>query len=63
MGTDIKIQKRISIQNEGVTVIPDVSNLNFLGNGVHASSGGTVNQINEPPAIEEFTGVKSAKKN
>ena len=42
MGTDIKIQKRISIQNEGVTVIPDVSNLNFLGNGVHASSSGTV---------------------
>jgi hypothetical protein len=40
MSTDINIKKRIDIQEEGVSITPDVSSINFTGAGVTASAVG-----------------------
>jgi hypothetical protein len=48
MSTEINIKKRIDIQEEGVSITPDVSSINFTGAGVTASTVGdnvTVNVI------------------
>jgi hypothetical protein len=40
MSTDINIKKRIDIQEEGVSITPDVNSINFTGAGVTASAVG-----------------------
>lgn len=40
MSTEINIRKRIDIQEEGVSITPDVSSINFIGAGVTASTVG-----------------------
>lgn len=40
MSTEINIRKRIDIQEEGVSITPDVSSINFTGAGVTASAVG-----------------------
>lgn len=40
MSTNINITKRIDIQEEGVTITPNVNSINFVGDGVTASAVG-----------------------
>lgn len=40
MSTEINIRKRIDIQEEGVSITPDVSSINFIGAGVTTSTVG-----------------------
>jgi hypothetical protein len=40
MSTEINIRKRIDIQEEGVSITPDVNSINFIGAGVTASTVG-----------------------
>ncbi len=40
MSTEINIKKRIDIQEEGVSITPDVNSINFIGAGVTASTVG-----------------------
>jgi hypothetical protein len=40
MSTEINIKKRIDIQEEGVSITPDVNSINFTGAGVTASATG-----------------------
>ena len=40
MSTEINIRKRIDIQEEGVSITPDVNSINFTGAGVTASAVG-----------------------
>jgi hypothetical protein len=40
MSTEINIKKRIDIQEEGVSITPDVNSINFTGDGVTASAIG-----------------------
>jgi hypothetical protein len=40
MSTEINIRKKIDIQEEGVSITPDVSSINFIGAGVTASTVG-----------------------
>ena len=40
MSTEINIKKRIDIQEEGVSITPDVNSINFTGDGVTASAVG-----------------------
>ena len=40
MSTEINIRKRIDIQEEGVSITPDVNSINFIGAGVTASAVG-----------------------
>jgi len=40
MSTEINIKKRIDIQEEGVSITPDVNSINFTGDGVSASAIG-----------------------
>ena len=40
MGTDINIKKRIAVQDESVTLTPDVNQIDFVGGGVTATAVG-----------------------
>ena len=52
MSTDINIRKRIDIQEEGVSITPDVNSINFTGAGVTASAVGNDVTVD----ITTFTG-------
>ena len=63
------MENNYTIDNTGkimcndVVVIMEENDPTYISYLEFLSNGGTVNQINEPIVIEEFTGVKSAKKN
>ena len=48
MSTEINIKKRIDIQEEGVSITPDVNSINFIGDGVTASAIGDDVTVNIP---------------
>lgn len=51
MGTDINIKKKIAIQEESVTITPDVNSINFTGAGVTATPSGDDVIVNIPGSI------------
>jgi len=55
MSTEINIKKRIDIQEEGVSITPDVNSINFTGDGVTASAIGDDVTVNIPGGIGNTT--------
>jgi hypothetical protein len=51
MSTEINIRKRIDIQEEGVSITPDVNSINFIGAGVTASTVGDNVTVNVQGSI------------
>ena len=51
MSTEINIRKRIDIQEEGVSITPDVNSINFIGAGVTASTAGDNVTVNVQGSI------------
>lgn len=64
MSTEINIRKRIDIQEEGVSITPDVSSINFTGAGVTASAVGqdvTVDLSIQPTYFADLTTTEALK--
>jgi hypothetical protein len=55
MSTEINIKKRIDIQEEGVSITPDVNSINFTGDGVTASAIGDDVTVNIPGGTGTIT--------
>jgi hypothetical protein len=55
MSTEINIKKRIDIQEEGVSITPDVNSINFTGDGVTASAIGDDVTVNIPGGMGTTT--------
>jgi hypothetical protein len=55
MSTEINIKKRIDIQEEGVSITPDVNSINFIGDGVTASAIGDDVTVNIPGGTGTIT--------
>jgi hypothetical protein len=55
MSTEINIRKRIDIQEEGVSITPDVNSINFTGDGVTASAIGDDVTVNIPGGMGTVT--------
>jgi hypothetical protein len=55
MSTEINIKKRIDIQEEGVSITPDVNSINFIGDGVTASAIGDDVTVNIPGGMGTVT--------